>query len=103
MRDICAYHGISLNRELKPADLISLGELAIKCSFTLYAGDVEARAVGTSAYIKAAIWSLLGRDSTEIALSALSQKAMSAVEKARKGADNCLDWDEGDKPKFLLG
>lgn len=103
VRDICAYHGIDIKRDLKPADLISLGELAIKCSFALSAGDVEARAVGTSAYIKAAIWSLLGRDSTTVALSALSQKAMTAVEKAQKGADNRLDWDEGDHPKFLLG
>ena len=102
-REILAYHGISLQRDLKPADLLTLGELAIKYAFVSASGEAEARAVGTAAYIKAAIYALLGRDGTKVALDGLCKKAVERAEKARENADSRLDWNEGARPKFLLG
>lgn len=102
IRGLLAYHGINLGRDLKPADLITLGELAIKFTFVLDSGEAEAKALGVTAYIKAALYALMSTDSKKGVLSKLCERAMSAVRKARKNADT-VNWDEGNKPKCLLG
>ncbi len=103
VRSLLSYHSIDLGRDLKASDLLALGDLAIKYAYMTSTGEVGARALGTAAYIKAALHMLLGRDNTAEVISALSEKAMKRVEKARDNADKHSDWNATDHPRFLLG
>lgn len=100
VRDILSFHGIVLSRDLKPSDLIAIGEAAIKYNFAISDGEVEARAVGLTAFIKAVIWGLLGRDQTSAVVDNLCVKAKKLVD-AQAGTDPL--WDNEAKPKFLRG